>query len=103
MKAISTLAGIIFILLIFLIGCKKEWEAHYENKPETVDRNLWEAIKEDEDLSSFVQYMEDWQLDTLFNKNNSYTLFIPDNEAFTNFLPEDTVTLGVLKYHISNH
>jgi len=103
MKAISTLAGIIFILLIFLIGCKKEWEEHYENKPETVDRNLWEVIKEDGNLSSFVQYMEDRQLDTLFNKNNSYTLFIPDNEAFTNFLPEDSVTLGVLKYHISNH
>ncbi len=103
MKAISTLAGMISILLIFLIGCKKEWEEHYENKPETVDRNLWEVIKEDGNLSSFVQYMEDHQLDTLFSKNNSYTLLIPDNEAFTNFPSEDSVTQGVLEYHISNH
>ena len=36
--------------------------------------------------SSFVNYLKEYKYDTLFLTNNTYTIFAPDNEAFTEFL-----------------
>ena len=76
--------GILGLLAIILLaGCKKEWDQYYNSNPPTVDENVWDAIKKDPNLSSFVQYMEEKQFDTLFESNNTYTLFVPDNESFS--------------------
>lgn len=95
---------ILIIATIFILtGCRKEWDEHYNTPPETVDRNMWEVIKEDPNLKEYVKAMEAFQFDSLFEKNKTYTLFIPNDEAFQSFLGEDTVTESVLNYHISAH
>lgn len=98
MKTYRGILGLILALLVF--GCEENWDKHYNTPPPTVDQNLWEAIQEDPDLSSFVQYMKDMQYDSLFNKDDTYTLFIPDNGAFSSMA--DTTELGasILDYHI---
>jgi hypothetical protein len=91
------------LLAIFLTGCEKYWDDHYGTKPETVDINLWDAVKKDANLTSFVQFMEEFKYDTLFLANDGYTLFIPDNDAFNKFLDTGFVSSSILDYLISVH
>ena len=65
----------------FLTGCKKDFDEYYR-EPETANLKLLEVIRTIPEYSIFVNYLEQLQLDTLFSKNQSYTLFIPDNAAF---------------------
>jgi len=90
------------LLTLFLItACNKDWEEHYKSQPVTSNENVWDAIQKEPDLSSFVNYLKQHQYDTLFVTNNTYTLFAPTNEAFNAFLQSDSVTSGVLAYHVS--
>ncbi len=93
------------LLLLLLSGCEYKWDEHYGEQPETIDENVWEAIGKVAELSSFVQLMEEQELDTLFRSNNTYTLFIPDNAAFGDYQIIDSVvsTVDILKYHLSKH
>ncbi len=95
-------AGILGLLItLMLTGCEKKWDQHYNSNPPSVDENVWNVIKQDPDLSTFVQYMEAKQFDTLFAYNNNYTLFIPVNESFSGLSDADSITASVLDYHIS--
>jgi len=91
--------GIVFLTVL---GCTKYWDEHYyDNTPETVDKNVWKAIQEDLELSDFVSVMKEFQYDTLFETDNSYTIFLPDNEAFSAYRDTGTVDTTLVKYHIS--
>lgn len=93
-----------FVLIIFSItSCTNIWEEHFNVTPDTVEKNVWEAMKEDARISKFVELMEANKLDTLFQSDIAYTLFAPSNESFesVNFGVVDTSTL--LGYHIVSH
>ena len=95
---------IIIILSIIMIGgilscSKKEWEEHYNDYDEQVDRNLWEVVKEEPRYTNFVEYIENNELDSLFESGLSYTLFIPDNDAMDLI----TDTAGSIDKILSNH
>jgi hypothetical protein len=91
------------ILILLLNGCEKYWDDHYHSQPETVNQNIWDAIQNDDNLSLFVQLVKEYEYDTLFLKEDAYTLFIPDDEALTGFLDTGQMTLSILSYHISLH
>lgn len=95
---------IILISSSFLFGCeKKEWDKHYQDQPQTVDQNIWEVIRADENLSVFAGLMEEFKYDTLFADDDPYTLFIPTNDAFAQLQDTGTVTKAILDYHLSPH
>jgi len=89
------------IIVVFAIGCTRDWEDHYDVYPETVNENVWNAMQSDSKLSQFVQILKDNQLDTLFQSDIPYTIFAPTNEAVGAFL--GTVDTTLLKYHICSH
>lgn len=91
------------ILILLLSGCEKYWDDHYHSKPETVNQNVWDAIQNDDNLSLFVQFIKEYEYDTLFLTDDAYTIFIPDDEALTGFLDTGQMTLSILSYHISLH
>jgi len=96
--------AIAVVALLLLPGCeRKEWDAHYNDIPETVDQNIWDVIQNDDELSMFAGYIKEFDYDTLFLGNDPYTLFIPTNEAFNNLLDTGTVTKSVINYLISLH
>ncbi len=99
MKNTTIITG--FLLMLFFTGCKEDWDKHYNNPPDTIDKNVWEAIQEDDNLSLFVQYVKEFKFDTLFLKDDTWTLFIPDNTAFSGYLDTAEVTPAVLDYLIS--
>lgn len=87
--------------LALLLGCKKDWDAHYSTYPVASKTNVWVAIQADPDLSKFVSYVKAFHYDTLFATTNTYSLFTPTNEAITQFLATDSFTRSVLSYLIA--
>ena len=95
---------ILFLLLTGLLlvhtGCEKKWEEYYR-VPDQTNIKLLDAIKENADYSDFVRYIEETGFDTLLNKSESFTLFIPTNTAFSEMnLSEDEIE-WVMGYHIA--
>jgi hypothetical protein len=66
-----------------------------------VNENVWDAIQRDSSLSKFVEYIKNYDYDTLFLTNHTYTLFVPSNTAFTNFIDSAGVVKAILDYNIS--
>jgi hypothetical protein len=102
MKYNYNIRWFIISAVIMMTGCEEKWD-HYDSIPETVDKNVWEEIRQKGELSMFADLIEELNYDTLFLTNDPYTLFIPDNEAVTKFLETSTITASVLDYHISRH
>lgn len=89
------------ILVLFTFSCDDTWHTYYAY-PETVERKLWDEIQSRPELSSFVEIIKEYKLDTLFGGKNFYTFFIPDNEAILNFKQADEFSEEIVKYHIIN-
>ncbi|KPK80257.1 MAG: hypothetical protein AMS27_17225, partial [Bacteroides sp. SM23_62_1] len=102
MRRIIYICSIITILIfIFIYSCNKDdWEDHYSNYDEKVNMNLWTAVKEESRFSKFADWIEENNLDTIFDTGLSYTLFIPNNEAIEAF--HDTTGYPVEKI-LLNH
>ena len=90
-------------LVIIFNSCERpEWKEHYEDYDKRVDMGLWAAIKSEPQYSKFVDWMEEQNLDTLFDAGLSYTIFIPGNQAIESY--DDTLGYAlddILLYHIS--
>lgn len=70
---------------MLFFGCQKDIEEYYyENTEETVDTDIYSLLKENEDYSQFVALLKEYQVDTLLDKGNIYTFFVPDNDAMDN-------------------
>lgn len=90
------------LLFAYLLSCSCErdkWEEHYNGQEEQVDMRLWDAVKQEPRYSEFVKYMEQTRLDSLFELDQVYTLFIPDNDAFSTLAD----TAGILDLTMANH
>ena len=93
----------ISLFLTTFVGCEEAWENHYGVQPETVDQSVWDVLKNEQNLSSFVNYMEQFNFDSIFDYNDVYTFFIPTNEAFAEYLKTNEVTKANIGYHILRH
>jgi uncharacterized surface protein with fasciclin (FAS1) repeats len=90
--------------LLFLLGCEnKTWDDHYYDQPETVDQDIWEVIQADENFSIFAGFIKEFKYDSLFEGTNPYTMFIPTNEAWNQYLDTGAMARAILDYHISLH
>jgi hypothetical protein len=93
---------IVYILVIsFLISCET-WDDYHTIPNDDSRKNIWESISEKQEFRSFVDLVKEYSLDTIFDQNITYTVFIPSNEAVDSidFTQTDPVTF--LKSHISN-
>ncbi|MFC2098993.1 fasciclin domain-containing protein [Bacteroidota bacterium] len=94
---------ILFILITGLSSCNKSWDDHYNNEEGSVNQNLWETITAIPEYSDFTNYMVEYELDSVFRKGNSLTLFIPTNEAFKSFNPDTGDISSILRFHMMNY
>jgi len=97
--------GILFIGLIIIgaASCTKQWDEHYNTYPETVDGNVWDVIQGDPQFSEFVKIIKDAKMDTLFLSDIPYTIFVPTNDAVSNYVGTKQFSNVVLAYHFSSH
>jgi len=92
---------LILLILVLFTTCKVDWETHYGNAEKSVNIKLWDTLKTIDKYSEFVKSMEFLKLDTAIRSSNSKTLFIPTNEAFIEYLDEDTTGFReTMAYHI---
>jgi uncharacterized surface protein with fasciclin (FAS1) repeats len=102
MKYYSFIA--IISIFYFFSACKQEWEDHYGIYPEAVEQNIWDAIQNETAISEFVQAIKAFNYDTLFQTDIPYTVFIPTNDAFTEYISGgNTVDQLLLDFHFSPH
>ncbi len=97
-----------YIILLSLIpfifiGCEKRWDDYYNNYPETVDKEMFGEMKTDLRISKFVELLEGSPLDSIFQSDISYTLFIPSNEVLNDYLEQNSISNNFLGYHIVSH
>ncbi|HKK60918.1 MAG TPA: fasciclin domain-containing protein [Bacteroidales bacterium] len=88
------------IIIAGITGCEEKWNEHYNDVPETVDQNIWDALKSKNEVSSFVSLMEEFGLDSIFNHDDIYTFFIPTNEAIQQYTDTAEMTKAAVAYHI---
>ncbi|MFY9153398.1 MAG: fasciclin domain-containing protein [Prolixibacteraceae bacterium] len=94
--------GILYLaLILFVTSCTKEWDDHYNKVPDTINTNVWDAIKGEPSLSKFAALMEKFKYDTLFQSNDTYTIFAPDNNAIDEIQKTEEISASILNYHIS--
>jgi hypothetical protein len=99
----KTLSFYILLLLLLSWGCDDQWDERYSNPLETVNENMWDFIQKSPNLSNYVEIVKELGYDTIFSKNNIYTLFIPANEAINAYEDQfGDLTSDILKYHITN-
>lgn len=95
---------LLVVIILSIFGCTKNWDDHYIKHPETVNVNVWDAIKDRSELSRFVGLMIKYKYDSLFlSSDNVYTLFVPDNSAFDKLVGSQVHDTTILSYHISRH
>jgi hypothetical protein len=99
--------GIYIILFALAVlgfsSCEEHWEDHYDVVPVTVDQNVWEAIQTNPEVSAFVQMIKQYQIDTLFTTNNTFTIFAPNNQAMQQFAGGGLPDTSIIKYHIADY
>ncbi len=100
----SKIGILLTAFILSILGCKTEnWDEHYNKQPETINTNVWEAVKSRSELSRFVELMVKYKFDTLFQSDNTYTLFVPDNNAIDKLIKSHDIGAAMLSYHISQH
>ena len=91
-----------YILFVFcLTGCET-WDDYHTIPDDDSQKNIWKSISEKQEFSSFVNLIKEYSLDTIFDQNVTYTVFVPTNEGLDSidFTQTDPVTF--LKSHIAN-
>lgn len=99
----SKISIIIIAFVLSVVGCTETWDEHYNKQSETINMNVWDAIKSKSELSRFVELMVKYKYDTLFQTSDTYTIFAPDNAAIEKLLKTEDIGTTILNYHISQH
>ena len=81
-----------FILALIAVSCTKDWDEHYAPDDPALNQTLWDYIEAEEDFSTFTNLMVLNGLDSLLKGNQQYTLFIPNNDAFSKV--PDSIDIG---------
>jgi uncharacterized surface protein with fasciclin (FAS1) repeats len=98
--------AIILFFTAFATSCVNEaWDEHY-NTVQTAksDKNLYEYIKSQENLSKFSEMLELVGYDTILNKSHSFTVWAPDNAALEGVSTSDlTEVRKLVENHITRY
>lgn len=95
---------LIIVISLGVIGCTDNtWDDHYNKQPETINKNVWDAMKEKPELSKFVELLVKYKYDTLFQRSDAFTIFAPDNSAIDKLGKNIVIDKTILNYHISRH
>ena len=68
--------------LLSLAACSDNWSDHYV-EDRSLDRTIWEAIKENQSLSNFARVLEATDYGSRLASSQMYTVFAPDNSHFS--------------------
>ena len=95
-------------IIILLMGCEKEKVTYYE-RPDWLKGPLFDQIKSTGEFKEFVKAAEFADYDEFLNSRLTFTIFVPNDDAFTQYYTEKGVSsidqlskeevLTVLQFH----
>jgi hypothetical protein len=94
---------LLLLVLTGLFACNPQWEEHYDVASVTIDQNVWDALQNESEVSSYLQELKNFSYDTLFETTNIFTLFVPTNAALEAYKSGDEVDRMLLDYLITPH
>jgi hypothetical protein len=97
------------VLLVLLGACEKQFDEYYK-VPDDLIGTILDVLKEDGRYSLFIKAVELAEFDDVLGKTGNFTVFAPDDDAFTAFfnetgygsleeIPEEELR-GIVFYHI---
>jgi hypothetical protein len=95
---------VLLLFIMFFTCCNDEWEDHFGNPDTSINVMIWDTLETTEKYSEFMKYLKLSNLDSVIKSTATKTLFIPANEAFSEYLEgkEDTTGISeIIKYHIT--
>jgi uncharacterized surface protein with fasciclin (FAS1) repeats len=99
------------ILSLFLFGCQEYEREDKYKRPDWLAGKVYTQVKDQPQLSTFARCIELTGYDTILDVSGSYTIFAPNNEAFSDYFQNHPVYSSVediplkqlnrmVKYHI---
>lgn len=107
---LSYIAGLLLLILLFVfVSCEKKFDEYYK-VPEDLIGTILQVLEEDGNYTQFIKAVEMVQFDDVLGKTGNFTVFAPDDNAFTEFftdngytsledIPEEELK-GIVYYHI---
>lgn len=90
------------MIVLTIIGCRKEMDEYfYSDTEEYVDIALLNLLSTNDDYSSFLSILDNYNIDTIFDKERSITLFVPTNEVIESMGELHLDTIDWIKYLIT--
>lgn len=103
-KIIRTIQGVLIATTVSLLvtACNDQWDDHVAINGKTMQGTVLEAIKGNEDFSSFYAILQETGYDTVLNGDYEFTVFVPSNAAMAAY---STVgkeqKLAIVRNHIA--
>lgn len=86
------------LLASIFVACNP-WDEHVKVNDPNLDASVIDVLKQQADLSTFVQVLERTGYDTVLINAQSYTIFAPTNAAWTGI---DLENIGLLRGYVKN-
>lgn len=107
----TRLPVLLAVCCLALAGCRDDFEKNDKYaRPDWLTGKVYTQLKDQPQLSTFASCLELTGYDTIVDRSGSYTIFAPDNGAFSAWLQEKgygsveniprEVLSGLVKYHI---
>ncbi len=95
--------GIFLLAIISMFSCQKELDDYYyADTEEYVDMEMLTLLGQNENYSAYLSILNAYQIDTVFDKGRSLTLFVPTNETIESMPELFLDTIDYIKYLITD-
>lgn len=99
----SLRAGILLFAIILMVACQKQLDDYYyADTEEYVNIDMMTLLSQYEEYSDYISILNAYNIDTVFEKGKSLTLFIPTNEALESMEELYLDTIDYIKYLITD-
>jgi uncharacterized surface protein with fasciclin (FAS1) repeats len=96
----------LFVLLLVTVAfsaCKKQWDERTQAADQQLDKNLFEQIQGNGNLSTFAGFLTKLGYDKVLAATRTYTVWAPDNQALQGLDPTLVADTAKLRMFVANH
>jgi uncharacterized surface protein with fasciclin (FAS1) repeats len=103
MKLLKQNILLFLMCLGVLTSCQKKWDDHNAVQDPNFNVQLVDRIKENPELSKFMEYLEQTKYADTLRSSKTYTVWAPTNAALQSLDPAVINTEAKLKLFVANH
>lgn len=90
--------------LVLAVGCQDHlWDDHYGLNPSTETRNLIQVLEGMPEYSAFCDVVKRHGMDSVLVTDQTFTMWVPDNNAMAGFVEDANTQAQFLENHIARY